>query len=101
MYNPSPVGYLRHVEPTVHDITSLPSERATYWHVFGGPIQGKKGGKNNFALITAGPVPKPADDEVVNTTIPGTDGETFRYIATFTHEPSEAELDTVKPQEYR
>lgn len=72
-----------------------------YWHVFGGPIQGKRGGANNFALITAGPVPKPADSEVTGTTIPGTDGETFAYLTTFTHEPSESELARVRPPAYR
>ena len=75
--------------------------RQLYWHVFGSPLNGKRKGKNNYMTGTAGPVPKPADAEVRNTTIPGEHGAFFRYIGTLEHEPSDADILRLRPQEYR
>jgi hypothetical protein len=86
---------------TADTATDATSSRPAYWHVFGGPVAGAKKGANNFALITAGPVPKAADNEVVSTTIEGTEGETFRYLASFTHDPSDKELTLLKPKAFR
>lgn len=91
----------------VRNITDLDAPQTTsagrplFWHVFGGAVQGKKGGKNNYALFTAGPVTEPATPRVTDTTIPGTDGEVFRYLASFDHDPSTDEKTQLKPQEYR
>lgn len=98
--------------PTVYDISTLPRparggdevsvpHRARYWHVFGAPLIGSKKGANNFPLFTAGPVAKRADDEVTSTVIQGEGGELFSYLGTFTHEPSEDEINALKPREYR
>jgi hypothetical protein len=93
MYITSDKGYLRSVEPT-------PS-RPQWWHVFGGPLSGTNGGHNNFPTVTAGPVPKEPDEEVRTTSLSGTGGELFTYLGSFTHDPSDTELDTLKPKEYR
>lgn len=86
----------------VYNITGLPAEDPEhYWHVFGGAIQGKKGGKNNWATFVAGPVTRGPDATVTDTTIPGTDGETFSYLGSFTHDPSPEDLDTITPEAYR
>lgn len=75
--------------------------RALYWHVFGGPIAGATRGANNFALVTAGPVTSPATSRVTETSLPGTQGETFTYLGTFTHDPSDQDLSSLKPKAFR
>jgi hypothetical protein len=75
--------------------------RSRYWHVFGGPLKDKKGGRSNFVTFTAGPVTKPADAEVTGTTIPGEGGETFSYLGSFPHDPSDSDLSSLKPKAYR
>lgn len=81
--------------------TAPPPERAYYWHVFGSPLDGKRAGKKNYATVTAGPVPKPADQEVRDTTIPGENGAFFRYIGSFDREPNDADIHALRPKEYR
>lgn len=85
--------------PTAGEFTA--AGRPLYWHVYGGPLAGSKGAAKNFPMITAGPVTKPADNEVVSTVIPGAGGETFSYLGTFDHDPSDAELRSLRPRDYR
>lgn len=96
---PPPSAPLDEAEDAAAETES--QRRPRYWHVFGGPLTGKKGGRKNFPQFTAGPVPKSPDTEVRSTTIPGTDGETFRYQGTFTHDPSDADLQDLRPEEYK
>lgn len=76
--------------------------RPLYWHVFGAPLAGTKGSSKNHPQITAGPVTRPADSEVMNTTIQGSDGvTTFVYLGTFDHDPSDHELRSLRPKAYK
>lgn len=76
--------------------------RPLYWHVFGAPLADTKGGSKNFPQITAGPVTRPADAEVTETTVQGADGKTvFSYLGTFDHDPSDRELRSLRPEAYR
>jgi hypothetical protein len=100
MYNSPNKGYCRPVS------TSAPLEpdaiiNPHYWHVFGGPLKGTTRGRKNFITVTAGPVLRSATPEVTGTTIDGATGETFKYLGTFTHDPSDKELDSLKPKDYR
>ena len=45
---------------------------------------------------------KSADSEVMSTTIAGEDGQTtFVYMATFDHDPTDAELRSLRPKAYQ
>lgn len=107
IYNPDGTLFTNDATPPFHNLADgaqpevTAAGRPLYWHVFGGSIQSKKKGRKNFAYFTAGPVTKPADAEVRSTTIPGTDGETFSYLGTFDHDPSDAERSALAPKEYR
>lgn len=114
MYNSDLNGYhspVTNPEPLTGDVLPAPTPappehtpqgRPLYWHVYGGPLKGTKGAAKNFPMITAGPVTKPPDAEVTGTTIPGADGVTvFSYLGTFDHDPSEAELRSLRPKAYR
>lgn len=112
MYSPATKGYRRHVTsdpapqpvPVEGDLfraDGTPADRPTYWHVFGGPVEGATHGATNFALITAGPVRKEPDPQVTETTITGENGETFGYLGSFQHDPSYDDLSTLKPPAFR
>lgn len=102
------------VQPTAQEDTITPvtqseplegeiidAARPNHWHVFGGPLADSKGGSKNFPHFTYGPVSKAADDQLRAMTIAGEHGETFRYLGSFDHDPTDEDLRSLRPGAYK
>ena len=77
-----------------------------WWHVFGGEIPDMAVDADGnpspaWGALTVGPAGRGADDEVREMTFPMSAGGEAHYLATFDHEPTEAEKDALAPEKYR
>lgn len=74
----------------------------SYWHVYGGPKEWLQDDVPTvkFTKFAYGPTYMPGNSDVRAQGYPF-QGDTFPYITTFTHEPTQDELNELIPEKYR